>query len=148
MDTTWNDDRPEQSSSAEQAPGEEPGSERLMILKMIAEGKISAEQGASLLASLEADHPHRPVDAPPYEKRSPHWFRIHVRDLYSGRTKTQINIPFGLMDWGLRIGARFSPEVSGINLETLRQALRSGSDGKLVEVFDEEDGDHVAIYVD
>lgn len=148
MDTAWNDDRPEEVFAGEQAAKEESLSERLMILKMVAEGKISAEQGASLLASLEADQPQHPVDAAPASSRSPHWFRIRVDDLHSGRTKTQINIPFGLMDWGLRIGAHFTPEVSGIKLEELRQTLRSGADGKLIEVFDEEDGEHVAIYVD
>jgi hypothetical protein len=54
----------------------------------------------------------------------------------------------GLMEWGLRIGAQFAPEVSNVNLEELGQVLRSGVEGKIIDVIDEEDGEHVEIFVE
>ena len=52
------------------------------------------------------------------------------------------------MDWGLRVGAQFAPEMDGLDLGELSEILRSGADGKIVEVIDEEDGEHVEIYIE
>jgi hypothetical protein len=52
------------------------------------------------------------------------------------------------MDWGLKIGAQFAPEVSDVNLTQLGEALRSGVEGKIIDVVDEEDGEHVEIFVE
>ena len=66
----------------------------------------------------------------------------------TGKTKTSVNIPLGLMEWGLQIGAQFAPEVANINSEELIEALQSGVDGKIVDVIDEEDGEHVEIFIE
>ena len=52
------------------------------------------------------------------------------------------------MEWGLQIGAQFAPEVANINSEELIEALQSGVDGKIVDVIDEEDGEHVEIFIE
>jgi hypothetical protein len=62
--------------------------------------------------------------------------------------KAMVNLPIGLMDWGLRVGAQFAPEMEGLDLNELSEILRSGADGKIVEVIDEEDGEHVEIYIE
>ena len=62
--------------------------------------------------------------------------------------KALVNLPIGLMDWGLRVGAQFAPEMEGLDLGELSEILRSGADGKIVEVIDEEDGEHVEIYIE
>ena len=59
-----------------------------------------------------------------------------------------MSIPLGLMDWGLKIGAQFAPEVSDVNLSQLGEALRSGVEGKIIDVIDDEDGEHVEIFVE
>jgi hypothetical protein len=60
-----------------------------------------------------------------------------------------VNIPFRLASWGLRLGTRFSPEVGDLNLQELSDLLhQDGLQGKIVDVVDEEDGEHVEIYVD
>ena len=61
---------------------------------------------------------------------------------------TRVNLPIGLMDWGLRVGAQFAPEMEGLDLGELSEILRSGADGKIVEVIDEEDGERVEIYIE
>ncbi len=140
------------TSSYESEFGSEPTgahvlNERLQILQMIEDGKITAEQGANLLASLDAP---RPADRKPTPSKNggPTWFRVRVTDLTSGKAKASVNIPLGLMDWGLKIGAQFAPEVSDLNLTQLGEMLRSGIEGKIIDVVDEEDGEHVEIFVE
>jgi hypothetical protein len=53
------------------------------------------------------------------------------------------------MDWGLRIGAHYAPEMAGYDLQELTRILsEEGVDGKIVDVIDDEDGEHVEIYVE
>ena len=131
-----------------------PEDDRLHILRMVEEGKISAAEGISLLEALEqgrkpARNPGRPALAAGNTGGSPRWLRVRVTDLYTGRSKTTVNIPFGLLDWGLNIGAHFAPEMAGYDLQELTRVLsEEGVDGKIVDVVDDEDGEHVEIYVD
>jgi hypothetical protein len=122
-------------------------SERLHILQMIEDGKVTAAQGASLLAAM--DPSRREEQRPASMARSgPNWFRVRVTDLATGKSRASVSIPLGLMDWGLKIGAHFAPEVSDVNLSSLGEALRSGVEGKIIDVIDDEDGEHVEIFVE
>jgi hypothetical protein len=121
--------------------------ERMQILKMIEEGKISAEDGAKLLAALaagsKADTPRREAAGGGAKQ-----FRVRVTDLASGRNKVNINIPMSLVNVGLKMGARFAPDIEGINFDEIVAAIKSGSQGKIVDVVDDEDGERVEIYVE
>jgi len=119
--------------------------ERMQILKMIEEGKISAEEGARLLAALAAGSKPVPTKR---EGGGPKQFRVRVTDRNSGRNKVNINIPMSLVNVGLKMGARFAPDIDGINFDEVMEAVRSGSQGKIVDVVDEEDGERVEIYVE
>jgi hypothetical protein len=121
--------------------------ERMKILQMIREGKITAEEGAKLLSALTdaKKAPRKPLARSSEGNR---WFRVRVTDMASGKTKTSVNIPLGLMEWGLQIGAAFAPEVATINSQEIMDALQSGIEGKIVDVIDEEDGEHVEIFID
>ena len=125
--------------------------ERMKSLKMIDEGKITAEDGAKLLTALSRN-PAPEKGSPGSERATavggqPRWLRIKVTDVRTGRSKASVNIPIGLLDAGLKIGAHFAPEVNGIDLEQIRQAARGGMTGKIVDVID-DDGEHVEIFVD
>lgn len=121
--------------------------ERMRILNMIREGKITAEEGAKLLSALNESEksPRRPLTRSSGE---PRWFRVRVTDIDTGKTKTSVNIPLGLMEWGMQIGAQFAPEVGAIDLNQLHEMLQSGVEGKIVDVMDEEDGEHVEIFIE
>jgi hypothetical protein len=123
--------------------------ERMLILRMIEDGKVSAEEGAKLLASI-GQEPERKPKAVISQKRpgGAQWFKVRVSDSKTGKMKALVNLPIGLMDWGLRVGAQFAPEMEGLDLNELSEILRSGADGKIVEVIDEEDGEHVEIYIE
>ena len=123
--------------------------ERMKILKMIEEGKINAEEGAKLLAAL-ADSRRTPplVSAAALTGGSARWLRIRVTDSVTGKTKVNVNLPMGLVDVGLKIGARFAPEIDSEQMDAINQALKSGLSGKIIDVTDEEDGEHVEIFVE
>jgi hypothetical protein len=123
--------------------------ERMKILKMIDEGKISAEEGAKLLSAL-SDSRSRAMTGSGLSRGvgTARWLRVKVTDVATGRSKATVQIPISLLDAGLKIGAHFAPEVEGVDLNQLMDAVRSGVTGKLVDVIDDEDGEHVEIYVE
>jgi hypothetical protein len=113
----------------------------MQILKMIEEGKISAEEGAKLLEALEESA------ASEEALRPGRWFRIRVTDLKSGRRKVNVNIPMGLVNVGAKIGAKFAAPMD-VDVDEILSAIQSGVRGKIIDVEDEEDGERVEIYVD
>jgi len=121
--------------------------ERMKILKMIEEGKLSAEEGTKLLAALSDKRMPTPPRSPGMAG-GPRWLRIRVTDIRSGRSKASVQIPLALVDAGMKIGAHFAPEVQGVDMSNVMDAVRSGMTGKIIDVTDEEDGEHVEIYVE
>ncbi len=122
--------------------------ERLKILTMVAEGKISPEEGAELLSALTESANKEPRAEPRLSSSDARWLRIRVTDLATGKAKVNINVPLTLVDMGLKIGARFAPEVHEMNLQEIAETIRSGLSGKIVDVTDEESGEHVEIYAE
>jgi len=118
--------------------------ERMKILKMIEEGKLSAEEGAKLLAALASAN--RPSGGP--SASGAKWLRVRVTEINTGRSKATVQIPISLMEAGIKIGAHFAPEIDGVNMDQLMEALRTGVTGKIIDVTDDEDGEHVEIFVE
>jgi len=121
--------------------------ERAMILRMVEEGKISAEEGARLLAALGDDgqtvppRSNAPADAS-FDTSTA--LRIRVSDAVTGKPKVNVNIPVGLV----RLGLRFVPKSANIDVERIMHALDTGIKGRIVDVVAEEEGTHVEIYVE
>ena len=123
--------------------------ERMRVLKLIEDGKISADEGARLLAALEkggkqARRNRKKVDSRSGEEGR--WLRLRVSDTKSGKTRVNMTIPLGLVNMGLAVGARFVPDVAELDVESIRNALRSGLHGKILEIHD--DDELVEIYVE
>jgi len=119
----------------------------MQILKMVAERKISAEEAARLLSALEPEK-RRDSGPGPGGPGAPRWFRVRVTDLETGRTKVNVNLPMSLVNVGIKMGARFAPDVEGLDVEHIVEQIRSGAQGKIVDVEDGEDGERVEIYVE
>ncbi len=116
--------------------------ERMRVLKMIEEGKISAKEGARLLGALgKSDEQARRKRAAAGSggEGGGRWLRLRVSDTRSGKTRVNLTIPIGLVNMGLAVGARFVPDVAELDIEEIRDALRSGLNGKILEVRDEEE---------
>jgi hypothetical protein len=119
--------------------------ERMRILKMLEEGKLSAEEAARLLKALGKPRPERRTVPPGNEAK---WLRVRVTDLKSGRSSVNVNLPMSLVNVGLKLGAQFVPDTEGIDFRQIQEALRAGLTGKIVDVEDVDEGQRVEIYVE
>ncbi len=98
-----------------------------------------------LLTALGAERAQLAVPAEPVSPNRPksRWFRVRVSDTATGRVKVNINMPMSLVDFGLKMGG-----IAGFDAEELRTSLQQSEGGKLIDVLDEEDGEHVEIFVE
>jgi len=126
--------------------------ERMKILQMIQEGKISAEEGAQLLSALSRSAKgKRSRSAPPHRSMSARWLRVRVTDMKTGRAKVNVNLPLKLIDAGLSIAGNFIEDIDiDIDdiMETLNEAMEENLTGKIIDVVDAEDGEHVEIFIE
>jgi hypothetical protein len=122
--------------------------ERMKILKMIDDGKISAEEGSKLLSALNTSQKSASGGSVSLGASGARWLRVRVTDTTTGRSKATVQIPISLIDAGMKIGAHFAPEVAGVDMSEVMDALRNGTSGKIIDVMDDEDGEHVEIFVE
>lgn len=120
--------------------------ERLRILTMLEEGAITPEEATRLLQALQAGS--RPPMARRGGGREARWLRVRITDMDTNQTKVNINIPMGLVRTGIKMGARFVPSDSDFDYQELVDAIQSGESGKILEMTDEEQGEHVEIWVE
>jgi hypothetical protein len=126
--------------------------ERMRILMMIEEGKISAAEGARLIEAL--DDLSQPTPPPPQPSRGyesgkkPRYLRVLITDTDSGKARVNVRLPVSLINSGMRMGARFAPEIEGLDMEDLNAWMNSGEVGQIVDIFDEEDGEHVEVFLE
>ncbi|PKO04545.1 MAG: hypothetical protein CVU41_16580 [Chloroflexi bacterium HGW-Chloroflexi-3] len=123
--------------------------ERMRILKMIQDGVISAEDGIRLLDSIEQSV-KREKDGQPVEEsgRVAKFFRVRVTDTNTGKARVNVRLPVSVLSAGMKMGARFSTEIQGLDPSDLMQFIREGTIGKIVDVFDEKDGEHVEVFLE
>jgi hypothetical protein len=114
--------------------------DRTAILEQLSTGKISAAEAAKLLGS-----PSQPNAEPLNPNRR---LRVRVSNLESGRDRVNVNLPMNLVEAGLKIGARYEPKVADFNLQEILDAVRSGAEGKLVDVENWESGERVEVFID
>jgi hypothetical protein len=121
--------------------------ERMRVLQMIQDGVISAEDGIRLLDSLDrTEKTTEPL--PEAGGRTAKYFRVRVTDTKSGKTRVNVRLPVSVINAGVKMGARFSPQVEGLDMHELMQYIRSGMIGKIVDVYDDEDGEHVEVFLE
>lgn len=120
--------------------------EKMMILSMLEEGKITKEEAINLLETLEEN-----TEKNNAKNSKAKWIRIRVFDSEEN-TKVNVNLPISLLDAGMKIANKFSPDlkVSGLNEEDLKgilEAIKNGAEGKIVDI-EEENGQKVEITVE
>ena len=125
--------------------------ERMKILGMIQDGRITAEEGAKLLKALTASS-QKPKRQPttPRTATGARWLRVRVTDMSSGKAKVNVNLPLKLVDAGLNIAAQFAPEdieVAGL-MDAVNEAIEDNLMGKIVDVVDGEDGEHIEVFIE
>jgi hypothetical protein len=74
--------------------------------------------------------------------------RVRITDLNSGKTKVNVNIPMGLVNVGIKLGARFAPTSADINYDEIMESIKNGTTGKVADVEDIESSEHVEIWLE
>jgi hypothetical protein len=125
--------------------------DRARILRMVADGKISAEEALGLLEALEPRRREEPRFAPPVEQPRGRGSgrALVIRVAEGDESKVNLRLPLGLA----RAAGKFVPRRTmqslrehGINLETLLDDVGGVEGTTLVEVHD--GNDHVIIAVE
>ncbi len=120
--------------------------ERLRILKMVQEGKISADEAVKLMESLEKPAPPQAAQTAP--GGSAQWFRVRVTDTATGRARVNVRLPLSIMSTGLKMGMKFSSNIEGIDPQQLMEIIEKGGTGLVADVVDEADGEHVEVFIE
>jgi hypothetical protein len=120
--------------------------ERLKILTMVQEGRITAEEGMKLLEALR-DEPASGISTS-YGKTAPRWLRVRVTDLTTGKPKVNVRLPVGFVQAGMKMGAKFSIDESQVDMTAITRAISEGETGQIIDVNNLEDGEHVEVYLE
>jgi len=137
-------------------PSEDAGdADRLRILELLEQQKITAAEAAELLAALgdrgrdvrrRERYKWQAEDLAPASDRA-RWFRVRVTDQRSGRMRTNVSVPIGMVGFGLGFARRFR-NIPGVgHVDDLFEAVRNGRRGTIFDVSN-EGGERVEIFID
>jgi len=124
--------------------------EKIRILKMIEEGKITSAEGEKLLAAIEEKNTKlekQKIDG------APKWLKIKVFEENENgkKTKVNINVPIAIVETGLKIGKGFDDKLDdaldGVDFNDIMEMIKNGAEGKIVDIETDE-GETVEIYVE
>ena len=120
--------------------------ERIQILGMVEEGKISVEEATELLSALE----RTTEEIKP--KKDVKWLKIRVYTM-DDKPKVNVNVPISLVEVGLKLAKKYDPKMKdsgleNIDIDEILTAVKNGAEGKIVDVIDEESQTKVKIYVE
>ncbi len=127
--------------------------ERLKVLKMVQEGKISVDEATELLQSLD-EAPSKSTPPAAVQPGSPaaaagkRWLRVRVTDGESGRVRVNVRLPAGVINAGLKMGMKFAPQMEGMDIQAIQDLITSGETGQIVDVYDDKDGEHVEVFIE
>jgi hypothetical protein len=124
-----------------------PGSEeQLKILKLLQEGKLTAEGAMQQLENVpqpgSAQELGEPGSTPVGQA---HWMRVEVLDPDSGKVKVNLRLALSQVGTGLKMGARFS---SLEEEEGFARRLKKGEPGKILDQIDPDDGERIQVYLE
>lgn len=127
--------------------------ERLKILNLVQQGKINAAEGIRLLEALEKSRPPAaPVTPVPVQPvpvpGGPRWLRVRITDTSSGRILVNIRLPVTVLNAGVKMGARFSPELDQSQMSEILDAIRTGEVGQVLDVYKDDSGQHIEVLLE
>ena len=127
--------------------------ERMKVLKMVADGILTIEEADKLLDTLNETQATEQADsndgfASYVPGRKARWIRIVVSEVKTGKKIVNLRLPSKLISAGTKLGAKFAPELEGVDTGELMDALNQDIHGKIIDVVDEDDGEHVEIFIE
>jgi hypothetical protein len=121
------------------------------ILKMVEEGRITAEEAEKLIDVLKPDDGDGTTLISSTDDDYGKFLRIKVVE--NGNDKVNVNVPLSLVEVGIKLatqlGAEYEPKLQAlkdIDFNEILNSIQNGAQGKLVEV--EDNGTYVTITVD
>ncbi|GAG50707.1 unnamed protein product, partial [marine sediment metagenome] len=121
------------------------------VLEMLKEEKINDDEAAGLLAALRETKEEE--DTAPLSTKKKRFLKIRVTK--GEKPKVNVTIPFSLVNWGLNLASKLgkdSVNIEGkeipIDMDELNKAMNDPEfTGKIVDVVEEEKGEHVEIEI-
>ena len=117
-------------------------------LKVEVDVDIDVDKGSTSVSDHELEVEDIPFPDKKLATKEPRWLHIYVGDLDTGKSKVKVNVPFGMVKFGLGIAQVFAPEEYGANLKQIGAMIAESDSGMLVDVQDAESNEHVRIYFD
>ena len=115
--------------------------ERLKILKMLEEKKITSEQAAKLLDALG-------VTTSTGEGK---FLKVKVWDMNREKLKVNVTVPLKLVKWGMKFvpeKAQLKMREQNIDMESITEAIDKDLTGRIAEVDDEDKNQHIEVYIE
>lgn len=126
-------------------------SEKLTILKMVEEGKITVEEASKLLESVEDKKGELSLISKA-DGRTAKWVKIRVVEGEEG-TKVNVNLPIALIDIAFKIAkasdSNFDVKLGNLNvdIDDIIKLIQDGAEGKIVDI-ETDDGTKVEIVIE
>jgi DUF4097 and DUF4098 domain-containing protein YvlB len=77
--------------------------------------------------------------------RGPRYFHLSVTDTHTGKSRVDVRMPVGVITAGVKLGAHFSPEIHGMDTNHLLEMISEGDTGKVMDIVDDDDCEHVVV---
>jgi hypothetical protein len=121
------------------------------VLEMLKEGKINDEEAAELLEALR--EAKKEEETTPLSTKKKRFLKIRVTK--GEKPQVNVTIPFGLVNWGLNLASKLGKNTINIegkeipiDMDELNEAMNDPEfTGKIVDIVDEEKGEHVEIEI-
>jgi hypothetical protein len=125
------------------------GDELATVLRLVAEGKLSAEEAAPIIEALGRHGTPRPPEPPPVSagtipgKGPGRGRRVRIQVSERGRRVVDVRIPLAFA----AMAARMVPGIPDSYAALIKQAVETDTVGPIVDAED-EDGDAILISVE
>jgi hypothetical protein len=123
------------------------GDELTTILRLVSEGKLSAEEAAPIIEALGRQGPPRPPEPPQPPGAIPgkgRGRRVRIQVTERGRRVVDVRVPLAFA----AMAARMVPGIPDSYAAMIEQAVETDTIGPIVEVTEDEDGDGVLISIE
>jgi len=121
------------------------------VLEMLKEGKINDGEAAELLEALRETKEEEEIT--PLSTKKKRFLKIRVTK--GEKPQVNVTIPFSLVNWGLNLANKLGNNAINIegkeipiDMDELNKAMNDPEfTGKIIDVDDEEKGEHVEIEI-
>ncbi len=121
------------------------------VLEMLEEKKITSEEATELLEALKETKEEE--ETTPLSIKKKRFLKIRVTK--GDKPQVNVTIPFSLVNWGLNLASKLGKNTVNIegkeipiDMDELNKAMNDPEfTGKIVDVMEEEKGEHVEIEI-